>query len=220
MHTDPLALFNAAADAVARHDWPAVAALCDRSSLADFRDEMVALVTYRETPEASFKAIDLMRTDPSMPRAVAEWQAQRVREHQDPDRRLHEELPGIESREQLETMSPAELFATWLDGRTIGNMVERAWERRQITRAAIDQILADERPKVVYVPLGWVPDGEAIRYVIYRQDAPGSRPQAAMIRHQEDGGWLFVASRDLLMIDPTAAFRTEFTPKPDLEDWR
>ena len=65
-----------------------------------------------------------------------------------------------------------------------------------------------------------VPDGEAIRYVIYRQEAPRSHPQASMIRRQSDGGWLFVASRDLLMIDPTAAFRTEFTPKPDLEDWR
>ena len=220
MHTDPLALFNAAVDAVDRQDWPGVAALCDESSLADFRDEMLALVTYHQTPDASFRAIDLMRTDPSMPRAVAEWQAQRVREHQDPQRRLREELPGVESREQLEKMSPAEVFAAWLNGRTLGNIVEQAWERRQVTRAAIDQILAGERPKVAYVALGWVPDGEAIRYVIYRQDAAGSRPQAAMIRHQSDGGWLFVASRDLLMIDPTAAFRTEFAPKPDLEDWR
>lgn len=220
MLTDPLALFNDAVDAIDRADWPAVAALCDPASLEEFRDEMIALVTYQQTPEASFRAIDLMRTDPNMPRAVAEWQAQRVREHQDPVRRMHEELPGIESREQLEQMSPAEVFAAWLDGRTISNIVERAWERRQITRAAIDQILGNERPKVVYVALGWVPDGEAIRYVIYRQDAPRSRPQAAMIRRQPDGGWLFVASRDLLMIDPTAAFRTEFTPKPDLEDWR
>jgi hypothetical protein len=220
MHTDPLALFTAAVDAIDRHDWRGVAALCDESSLAEFRNEMIALVTYRETPEAPFRAIDLMRTDPNMPRAVAEWQAQRVREHQDPDRRLQEELPGVESREQLETMSPADVFAAWLDGRTLNNIVERAWERRQITRAAIDQILAEERPKVSYVALGWVPDGEAIRYVIYRQDLPGSRPQSVMVRHQPDGGWLFVASRDLLMIDPTAAFRTEFTPKPDLEDWR
>lgn len=218
MHTDPIALFYAAADAVDRQDWRAVAALCDPSSLSEFRDELVALVTPRETPEGSFRAIDLMRTDPSMPRAVAEWQAQRVRQHQDPGRRLHEELPGVESREQLGTISPAEAFAAWLDGRAFGNMVERAWERRQITRAAIDQILAGERTRVVYVALGWVPDGEAIRYVIYRQEAPGSRPQAEMVRRQPDGGWLFVASRDLLMIDPTAAFRTEFTPKPDLDD--
>jgi hypothetical protein len=220
MHTDPLALFNAAVDAIDRQDWPALSALCDPASLADFRNEMVALVAYHQTPEATFRAIDLMRTDPSMPRAVAEWQAQKVREHQDPDRRLQEELPGVETREQLEAMAPTDVFAAWLDGRTLGNMVERAWERRQITRAAIDQILAEERPKVVYVALGWVPDGEAIRYVIYRQEAPGSRPQAAMVRRQADGGWLFVASRNLLMIDPTAAFRAEFTPKPDLEDWR
>lgn len=220
MHTDPLALFNAAVDAIDRQDWREVAALCDAASLSEFRDELIALVAPRPTPETSIRTIDLMRTDPSMPRAVAEWQAQRVREHQDPERRLREEIPSIESRADLEAKTPAEVFAAWLDGRSIGNVVERAWERRQITRAAIDEILAGERPKVVYVPLGWVPDGEAIRYVVYRQQAARSHPQASMIRRQSDGGWLFVASRDLLMIDPTAAFRTEFTPKPDLEDWR
>jgi hypothetical protein len=217
MHTDPLVLFNAAVDAIDRQDWRAVAALCDPASLTEFRNELAALVAPRTTPEASVRTIDLMRTDPSMPRAVAEWQAQRVREHQDPSRRLREETPSIESRAQLEAMFPADVFAAWLDGRSIGNVIERAWERRQVTRAAIDEILAGERPKVVYVALGWVPDGEAIRYVIYRQETPRSHPQASKIRRQPDGTWLFVASRDLLMIDPTAAFRTEFTPKPDLE---
>jgi hypothetical protein len=219
MHTDPLGLFNAAVDAIDRQDWREVAALCDPASLAEFRNELLALVTPRQTPEASIRTIDLMRTDPSMPRAVAEWQAQRVREHQDPDRRLREEIPSVDSRAKLESMTPPEVFAAWLEGRTIGNVVERAWERRQITRAAIDEILAAERPKIVYVPLGWVPDGEAIGYVIYRQRAARSHPQASMVRRHANGAWLFVASRDLLMIDPTAAFRTEFTPKPGLEDW-
>jgi hypothetical protein len=217
MHTDPLLLFNAAVDAIDRQDWPAVAALCDPASLTEFRNELLELVAPRPTPEGSVQTIDLMRTDPNMPRAVAEWQARRVREHQNPNRRLREETPGVESRSQLEAMTGAQVFAAWLDGRSIGNVVERAWERRQITRAAIDEILAADRPKVVYVALGWVPDGEAIRYIVYRQEAARSHPQASMIRRQPDGGWLFVASRDLLMIDPTAAFRTEFTPKPDLE---
>jgi anti-sigma factor RsiW len=218
MHTDPLVLFTAAVDAVNRQDWKGLAALCDPASLTEFRDELIGLVTRRPTPDASFRTIDLMRTDPNMPRAVAEWQAQRVREHRDPDRRLHEELPSVESSAQLEAMSAADVFAAWLDGRSFGNLVERAWERRQITRAAIHQILAMDRPKISYVALGWVPDGEAIRYVIYRQEVAGSRPQAAMIRRQADGGWLFVASRDLLMIDPTAAYRTEFTPRAVAED--
>ncbi|HEY4303793.1 MAG TPA: hypothetical protein VGM82_04965 [Gemmatimonadaceae bacterium] len=218
MHTDPLALFTAAADAIERQDWRAVANLCDSASLAEFRVELVDLVSHRPTPDQSFRTIDLMRTDPSMPRAVAEWQARRVREHHDPDLRLREEMPGVESRTQLVSMSAAAVFAARLAGHAIGNIVERAWERRQITRAAIDQILASDRPKMRYVALGWVPDGEAIRYVVYRQEVTGSRAQAAMIRRQSDGGWLFVASRDLLMIDPTAAFRTEFTPKPDLDN--
>jgi hypothetical protein len=217
MHTDPLELFHDAVNAIDRQDWHAVAALCDPSSLTQFRDDLVSLVTRRRTPEESFKAIDLMRTDPNMPRAVAEWQAQRVRDHQDPDRRLREELPSVESSEQLAAMSPAEVFAAWLDGRSLAYLVERAFERRQITRAAVEEILGSDRPRVMYVALGCVADGEAICYVIYRQEVAGSRPQAAMVRRQPDGSWLFVASRDLLMIDPMAAFRTEFTPKPVLD---
>ena len=217
MHIDPLELFHDAVNAIDRQDWHAVAALCDAASLGEFRDDLFTLVTRRRTPEESFKAIDLMRTDPNMPRAVAEWQAQRVRDHQDPDRRLREELPSVESSERLEEMSPTEMFAAWLEGRSIGHLVERAFERRQITRAAIDEILGNEPPRTAYVALGWVPDGEAIGYVIYRQDIPGSRPQAAMVRRQSDATWLFVASRDLLMIDPMAAIRTEFTPKPELQ---
>jgi hypothetical protein len=219
MHAEPLALFDTAVHAVDRQDWRTLALLCDPASLAEFRDGLLALVTHRPTPDTGFKAIDLMKTDPNMPRAVAEWQARRVRDHYDPDRRLREELPGADSRAALEAMTPAEVFAAWLDGRSLGNLAERAFERRQITRAAIDEILTVGRPDVVYVALGVVPDGEAIRYIIYRQEAAGSRPQAAMVRRQPDGGWLFVASRDLLMIDPTAAIRSEFTPKPDLSDF-
>lgn len=218
MHTDPLALFEAAVDAIVRQDWPAVARLCDSASLAEFKAELIALVSHRPTPDTSFKAMDLMNINPSMPRAVAEWQAQRVREHQDPDRLLREEVPDVASRADLEAMTPAGVFAGWLDGRSLGRLVERAFERRQVTRAAIEDILAEGRPATAYVGLGWVPDGEAIRYVIYRQEATGSHPQAAMIRRQADGGWLFVASRDLLMIDPIAAYRTRFAPKPDDED--
>lgn len=218
MHTDPLALFSAAVDAVERRDWSAVASLCDAASLAEFKADLLALVSRQPTPETSFKAIDLMNMNPSMPRAVAEWQAQRVREHQDPNKRLHDEVPSVDSVEALSAMPPAAVFAAWLDGRSLGSLVERAFERRQITRAAINEILGADHPTVGYVALGWVPDGEAIRYVVYRQDAAGSRPQSAMIRRQQDGCWLFMASRDLLMIDPMAAYRTDFTPRAELEE--
>ena len=199
-YSDPLDLFRAAVDSLNREKWRALAELCDRASLEEFKTDLLDILSPPPAESPKLTATELIKAVPGMPRAVAEYQVQRFREQLDPDRRLRDELPSVSSRAEVEKMKPLDVFTAWLEGRSLQRQVERTFERKQMSRAMANEILASGARRFDYVALGYVDDGETTRYVVYRRNAGDTRPRTAMIRRQPDGAWLLVADRDFLMI--------------------
>src|SRR4051794_25622942 len=116
--SDPVALFHSALDALNAESWNVAAEHCDPVSLRAFKRQM--LLQFTPPPlERTLTVELLMRNQPDMPRAVAEYQ---VAEHRknwgEPSQRLAHELPGIASIDEVSTTDPSTLFASWLQGRS------------------------------------------------------------------------------------------------------
>lgn len=207
MHEDPLDLFRAAVTALNREDWRAVALLCDPQSLEAFKTDLLHDLEPPK-PGATLTATEMIKAVPGMPRAVAEYQVQRFREQLDPGRRLREETPSVDSRRKLEGMKPVDVFAAWIEGRSFKRQVERSFDRKQMSRVMANEILSEQKRKIVLEPLGFVDAGKDTRYIVFRRDERDLKPGTVMIKRQPDGAWAFVASRHFLRMDHVAIHPT------------
>jgi hypothetical protein len=198
--TQPIEVFQAAVDALNRENWHRLSTLCDPESLAEFKRGLLESLAPPK-PTARLTATELMKAVPNMPRAVAEYQVSRFRETLDPTRRLRDAVPGVTSRRELEMLKPAEVFALWLEGRSARRQLDRHVERKQMSRATANEIIADGARQFDFVTLGFVPDGEGMGHIVYRRKQPGSRPLTTMARRQANGDWLLVADEHFLTVD-------------------
>lgn len=231
MESDPVGLFQHAVAALNGEDWAAVARLCDPTSLRVFKRQLLGGLTPANEQTPRLTATELMKAVPGMPRAVAEYQVGRFRETLDPRTRLRDELPSVRSRQELEAMEPADVFAAWLDGRSLRRQIERSVERRRMSRATANEVIALGLNRFIFRALGVVDDGPRIVHIIYRRDdgaanaaiesdAPSGevdpevralwhdlagreRTSAITARRQDDDGWLLVANTDFLHVDQT-----------------
>lgn len=197
MTADSLDVFRTAVDAYRRESWRALAELCDPESLANFKSALLASFAPPPTHALPLTATELMKAVPGMPRSVAEYQVQRFREGSTPESRLQAALPAIPSIKALEAMKPVEVFAAWLATRSFRADVERAFERKQMTRAMANEVIAAGDGRGDFHVLGVVDDGQDARHVVYRRGET-ERPETLMLRRQSNDTWLLVADRFLL----------------------
>ncbi|MEJ7760429.1 MAG: hypothetical protein WKF55_12665 [Gemmatimonadaceae bacterium] len=242
-HTDPIALFTAAADALNRADWPAAAALCDPASVAGFHRHLIEQVT----PSESQREISVefyLRNWPGMPREAAEYMLAQHRKHSDPERQLREQLPGVASLADLLRLSPAEAFVEWIEGRSFQRQVRRMADDGNISEAAATLSLEQASGMHNYVALGAVADGDVIAHIVYQRerdstdewsgdagewlahlppdeqalarDLSGRQyPRVVSCRRQPDGTWLMLAGHDFLSIGSTSVDVIEATDDAD-----
>lgn len=165
-----------------------MAALCDPASLRRFKRTLIDMVTVIPEQTGKITSAELMRAVPNMPRAVAEYQTQ-FRESVNGKRRLNAELPSVKSREDLESMIPADAFAAWLDGKSFRRQVEREVARGRLTRGAAAQVLEEAPPPFDFRGLAFVEDGDRIGYIVYRR----ARSFAVLPRPVDDTDFLSVS---------------------------
>ena len=221
---DPLALFDAALTALNAEDWRAAAELCDTVSLRAFRRQLLEQFA-SDKPRRELTVEDFLLHSPGKPRQVAEYELAQHRRRADPRRRLHEELPGVASVDDLRQLDPVEVFARWLDGRSIRRQVARLVADARIPQPVDD---AAQRPhQQAYIPLGVVRDGARLAHVIYRhhfslaesperaswlakrppdeqelaRDMWGHRhPSVITCRRQSDDTWRFIADHSFFNV--------------------
>jgi len=228
-YKDPAELFNAAVAAMDKGDWPGAAALCDPMSLVLFQRQLIAMVSPEHTgPELTVE--DIMRSDPDMPRAAAEYQINRMRRFRDPMTVLRQEIPGVESVEELRRFAPAAAFARVLAGRSPSAQIERVIASGAVPPGGVEAIRASARRMIRQPELvGVLRDGENLTHIFYR--APVSTPEmpqwpsataeersyqrdvfnrgplkSNQCRRQADGGWLLIADRSFLSAGQIAGF--------------
>ena len=164
---EPLALFDAALNALNAEDWTAAAQLCDPVSLRAFKRHLLEQFA-PDKPRRELTIEDLMRDTPDKPRQVAEYELAQHRRRADPRRRLEDELAGVSSVDDLQQLDPMEAFARWLEGRSV---------RRQVARLAAEARIPQAVPAALeppfqqaYVALGVVLDGARLAHVLYRHN--------------------------------------------------
>lgn len=106
--------FHALSRALQTDDWRAAAALCDPVSLRLFREQ--TLDQFRpDQPRAPITPALIKQQSPDLTDANAERMATEAnRSIAERRRNIHEEIESIHSFEELERLSPVELFERWL----------------------------------------------------------------------------------------------------------
>ncbi len=222
---EPLALFDAALNALNAEDWRGAAQLCDPVSLRAFKRQLLERFT-PDRPPRELTIEDLLRHTPDKPRQVAEYELAQHRRRADPRRRIEEELPGVPSVDDLQQLDAVDVFARWLDGRSVRRQVERQVADARIPRAVDGAVLRQYHP--AYIALGVVLDGTRLAHVIYRHnfvsmaDTPeGAKwlakrppdeqelalevrghqhPNVVTCRLQSDATWMFIADHSFFNV--------------------
>ena len=186
MISDPLALFTAVTDALCREDWEAAAELCDPVSLAVFRRQLIEQFQPVE-PLHELSVEQYLRHMPEMPREVAEYHVAQHNQQRDSAVRLAQEMPGVQTLDELASLSPEGAFALWLRGRSPRAQVEQMVARGQIAASDAQQMLDAVGPVSAfgYIAVGAIADGDTLAHIVYRWDVP-----AEPIPDSDAASWL------------------------------
>ncbi len=146
--------------------WREAAAMVHPAALARLREERVQMArAMAPGGRRSITVEDLMRSDPKMPREVAEYQVRRdaegMAEHQDWALRRF----GVVSVEELERLSAEEAFARWLQATDTREFLRDDVMRQGDSLRA--ELAARVAPREVRAVLGSVPAGDTLAYVTY-----------------------------------------------------
>lgn len=205
---DPLKLFRAAVAALNEEKWLAVAELCDPASLREFKNS--ALAQFDLPTSHIWTVEDFLRHTPDMPREVAQYQVDQIQRQAHPDSRFAHDFPLLAGPEELRSMEPPEVFASWLEGRSMKSQLELMVRAGRVSSAALEahrEAIASMKHELA--PIGSVPDGDEIVHVLYRWGPDESDEAPAMARvfpfvtsciRQPGGGWLLIADFNFLSI--------------------
>lgn len=205
---DPLKLFRAAVAALNEERWLDVAELCDSASLREFKHSALAQFDLPSTPIWTVE--DFLRHSPDMPREVAQYQVDQIQRQTHPDTRFERDFPLLSGPEELRSMEPQQVFASWLEGRSMKSQLEQMARAGRVSREALNahrETIATMKHELA--PIGSVPDGDDIVHVLYRWGPDHSDEAPAMARvfpfvtsciRQPGGGWLLIADYNFLSI--------------------
>ena len=244
---DPLAVFRAAVTAINAEDWIGAAALVDPVSLRVFHRHAVAGLT-EPRPAEVLTVEEVLRHARDTPRAVAEDLVARATREADPAYRLAREFPQITSTEQLEALTPLELFSHWLEGKSQRRKYQALVAAGRLPAEPLELRSRGSFGGCPYVPVGSVAEGDALAHVLYRHTllprasrmstkgarlTPG-RPSdeealegelaghtvlyVTTLRRQPEGGWRFIITDDFLRMRATHLQGVGFMRRADGAD--
>ena len=179
----PVDLFKAVLVALNAENWGGAAALCDPISLRVFRREMLD----QFSPNQRMQAVtveDMMRSQPELPRSVAEYYVQQQNERTDDTVRLRSQFPTVTNVNALRELEPAQLFAEFLYGRSPRRQIQALAAKGQVPQKAIDSgaLEALGANHYQFETIGSLTDGDRIAHVFYRMKPPSPSDSPDMKR--------------------------------------
>jgi hypothetical protein len=183
--------------------WAEAATALDLTALGAYRDSLLA---WRRNfaPARDPTIDDILRAQPGLPRAVAEYQLSEARRFlvEQPQPAVPE-FPGVPSYDSLRTLPQLALGVSWLQGKDYREAMRRDLRRLSCPPSA--DSLVQQLPLAVEV-LGAVGNSDSLAYVVFadpqfaraRTDFFSLGPLVAQLRHTE-GGWRVI---------PTTSFFT------------
>jgi hypothetical protein len=199
---DPEGAFLAFFRAFAQQRWEDAVALLDVADLDQYRRQLVTSARL-QPPVPQLTVEDLLRQDPDMPRAVAEYQLERMkRERASSGSYLSFEFAGVRDPAQLDSLPIADLAARWLRAQHPTTRLKDQLLQKGC-RIPPDLDSQVDSPSVAIVGSAEQQDGTA--FVLFadtsltRHDSGfhGASPQIAHLK-RTPSGWRVVARYDLI----------------------
>jgi hypothetical protein len=185
---------------VSREDWHGAATLLDLVRFESFLKTQVAQAR-SALPTPPMTADMLMVQDSTMPRAVAEWEAERsnrfARERHFDD--YSHEFAGITSQRDLFALTVPDAAARWLQAKDIRSALRESMRRGGCPLAEIASV-----PPVVHRILAVGRRDDSTTYVVHTDDLSQSAGpyliggERVMVLHRGAGGWAIEPREDLL----------------------
>jgi hypothetical protein len=185
MSTDPIALFEETSRRFVTEDWEGVADLCDPASLSVFRRNLLGFYAPRNYGQLT--AEEYLKHSPDMPREVAEYRAQQQPQADDPLYRLREDMPRINSLEELHALSSRDLYVEYLRSQSPRTDVEKQLATGRVTRQVAERALAETLAWYDFRPIGVVMAGERMAHVLYRTRLTPESYSRLEASFEEDG---------------------------------
>jgi hypothetical protein len=213
----PTSVFVATWEAVRYENWDAVLPLMDPDSLALFKLNWEERLSFDNEDRVTVEM--LMRYSPDMPREAAEYQVRQRQKYSDVQRMLGDDLPGIDTLQQLRNASPQDVFVAWLKGRAPDHQLKRLIEFGDVPAHAA--VYGADFPKPSLHVVGELQAGEEFCYIAFRtiytppetdeqvaapirteltpeqlrlhQFTSQGPPHLSLCRKQPDGSWRVVA---------------------------
>jgi len=219
---NPRPLVHAAFNALKARDYNGVASLCDPLSLASFKQEMV------DEYCPAISTADDQHAHP--PVELSEEEYIELIDVLDPVARMQSGFPTIPSLDQLISMDPATVFATWMYANSAERFEDktprRPWEISSEWKPREDQ---HDRRETNYAIIGCVFASPDIGHVLYHNELSALEaspdgygkwlsealpvyrdfmkamhhrgiPSLITCRRQSDGSWLLVARKDFILV--------------------
>ena len=166
---DPMAVMAAFMDDLAHERWVQAAGYLDLTALEAQRKAQLRF--FREPPQPHELTVDeFMRSDPEMPRAVAEYHVARAKTHpMDLADALSLEFAGVRDTATFASLAPLYLGALWLEAQSSGYQLRRSLRENAAVCASMDttEILKTLHPEPPRQILGAVIRGDTA-FVLHR----------------------------------------------------
>lgn len=180
----PAAVVDSFFKATEQERWSDAARLMDLVTFGALQDEEVRNMRRAKVRRRPITPEMLMKSDPKMPRDVAEYQAARTNEAMDQSDWLVRDYANVGNVDTLAALSPKEAAARWLEAKD-----ERYQMRQSLAQARAHCNLPDSLitrlaslPATTHRVLGTVMD-DSLAYVLYAElPSGGEKPDSASRR--------------------------------------
>jgi hypothetical protein len=186
---------------IAGEKWDSAAAMLDLARFERFFKSAVANAR-SAIPQRPMTVEDLMATDSTMPRAVAEWQIGQMKKSgaEEPFNYLSMQFAGITSPRDLFALSIPAAAARWLEAQDERTQMREAWRRSGCPLSDLPAFLAAKRTVLAAAAFD-----DSTVYVVQSDDRFGSMGpenltpvERVMKLHRANDRWRIEPREDLL----------------------
>lgn len=174
---DPLELFRVAVERMNADDFRGAAQCCDPVSLRAYQRASVARFeqSHHRRP---LRVEDYVSGDPDMPREVAEYNLRKQQESVALYDNVSMEFPGFDSADALRDGAALDVFAAFLEGKSLRHLLMNAVAAGHITLRDVDVSAALNAHRWSFAAVGVVQASASIAHILYRYEVTGQEPTA------------------------------------------
>jgi hypothetical protein len=185
----PESVVERAFRAVAERRYHAIAECVDPTDLQNMYERAVASGVHIEEA-ISYTADDFLRDQPDLPVAVAEYYARQTSRNAAAGSYLPYEYAHVEKLDDIQSLTPEELLARWIQARDpLYQLARQALVRGRNLPSAVSELYS--KYPIVRTVIGSVLESPDIAHVVYRirwSDDDEGQPKVAVVCHLP-AGW-------------------------------